>query len=1063
MRPSSFIQVIKCNPSSQSRGRVKPPQPTDKPRVLCVTVERRVGSRGFKATLHICKGEPGSYELRKSFRLRLFSKLQAFGPPLSTQPLLEVTLASRGFTSGDSKLAFEAASDVDRAEILGLLYSFCKSHEQRSPLLLGIRKKELGSYGEELDEEDEDADDTITEVSETTEIAEISPRKSEGGSIEVSPTKMRSPRRHSPSKSSTKKAARQLNLPDPERSVSIPDAEMGAAWSAKQDAQLAGLVDAVAGGEASLGEVRSRLVAEQAALEDANVHELLESAAAAGVIENEIGATLGFVDDLEEALQMFDAKLRHMREDMAAIEEWNNRLETHSRNNLRLLTSLESMASALALDPATEDALRSAAWDAPGMALGGALEHAVAAAWDLHSHLQAVSTMQASSSAKGSGTPTPPPRHISTQMQKMKVVQARRRYMQELANEFLQRANDYLGREYSHIADVIVASMASQAGGDRLRPPPHATVHARATQLKPLLDVVTALRPAAAGALHAQYAKAINALLKREIVGAVKELQRQMTMMGSSSSSGMESDFSMRTVDSIRALERLHISPDPSGNSISSFVSPTRSRSGHHRRGSESAGTGSRELGRAIEDSFDALIGNFFPVMTKEVEKCLELVCGGVSEDNPTGRAATYALLLSIPEAIFGFLESVKPPKVLPVFGMVGTTLHWQAKLRGRPGSVAVCDILRQCEQKLRGIWAEYIASSVAAIQAFDPKSAMSGSNARAVHVLPFVVLFESVADKLETSIADWTQRDGPLPSSNNPMGSSTAVGGLPPRVPSNLSLPGSNNITPTTGLLPVSPFQSTPGSIQSTAVKTGGALTTPTNGPTESGGKNVVFPSDGSSPVGAMLIRPSAAVRAMADVLYAQILDAMQLAIESHASMNPKHGPRVKLENYSFLRLSLQGLPLAQAPVLQKKWQEAASLRNVALAANVEQQLEVLKLDRLVQLGGQLAEMAASGLGPAEAKARLAWSAIEARQAIAAANAGLDKRMQTARQKLQKHLGSSSPYLVDVVWDRVEVRCVQGWEELEQRLRVVFPGVVVAPSTDGLRAAFAAAKAGSP
>ena len=70
---------------------------------------------------------------------------------------------------------------------------------------------------------------------------------------------------------------------------------------------------------------------------------------------------------------------------------------------------------------------------------------------------------------------------------------------------------------------------------------------------------------------------------------------------------------------------------------------------------------------------------------------------------------------------------------------------------------------------------------------------------------------------------------------------------------------------------------------------------------------------------------------------------------------------------------------------------------------------------------------------------------------------------MQTARQKLQKHLGSSSPYLVDVVWDRVEVRCVQGWEELEQRLRVVFPGVVVAPSTDGLRAAFAAAKAGSP
>lgn len=1017
-----------------------------------------MGSRGFKATLHICKGEPGTFELRKSFRLRLFTKIQAFGPPLSTQPLFEITLVSRGFTSGDSKLAFEAASDADRGEILGLLYSFCKSHEQRSPVLLGIKKSELGSYGDELEGEDEenDVDDTITEVSETTETAATTPTK---GSVGSSPRKHRSPRRHrSPSKSA-RKSARPLVMPDNERSLSIPDAEMSAAWSSKQESQLAGLVDAVAGGEASLGEVRARLVAEQGALEDANVHELLESAAAAGVIENEIGMTLGFVDDLEEALQMFDAKLRHMREDMAAIEEWNNRLETHSRSNLRLLTTLEGMASALSLEAGTEDALRSAAWDTVGTPPGGALDHAIAAAWDLHHHLQAVSMgsgIVQSPSSRSLAASTSTPLFVSPQLQKMRVVDGRRKYMQELANEFLQRAIDYLGREYAHVADVVVASMASMAGGDRLRPPPHSAVHSRAAQLKPLLEVVSAMRPGASGSLQAQYAKAVNALLRREIAGATKELQRQANMGGNSSSSGMDSDFSMRTVDSIRALERLHITPsrgsgpESSGASVITASAISRSRSAHHRQGSEGAGTGSREIGRPIEDAFDALVDTFFPLMTKEVEKCLELVCGGVPEEDPIGRAAISTLLASISEAIFAFLDGAKPPKALPALGMVGTVLHWLGKLQGRPGARAVCDILRLCEHKLRGLWEDYIESSVAAIQAFDPKSAMSGSNARGVHVLPFVVLFESVADKLEATVADWTQRDGP--------GSNSV--GLPPRGHSNPALPplpGSNN-TPTG--LPMSPFQSMGASAGGSGGSSfSGRPTTPRGVVATSGIKST---SPGGSPVGT-LTRPSGAVRAMADALYSQVLDAMHLAIESHASMNPKHGPRVRLENYSFLRLSLQGLPLAQAPVLQKKWQEAASLRNGALAACVEQQLEVLKLDRLVQLAGQLAEMAASGLGPTEAAARVQWSAAEARQAVTTATTGLDKRMQLARQKLHKHLGSSSPYLVDVVWDRVEVRCVQGWEELEQRLRVVFPGVKVAPTAEGLRGIFAAAKAAAP
>lgn len=376
-------QVIKCTPSSQSRNQrtIKPPQPIGKPRVLCVTVQRRVGSRGFKATLHICKGEPGQYDIRKSFRLRLVTKLEAFKPPIATQPLLEITVMQRAFTGGDSKLSFEASSDAARGEIIGLLYTFCKSHEKRSPLLLGLKRAEMGMYADVLEDNESDEDDeegrstVVGEDSQSSQMM-VTPRNTmeSGGytGIGASPmstdaTPLDDGFAHTKNnlggvldnKMSTRGVEFGATTASGQHqrtsiSLSAAEAEMDAVWSARQDIQIASLLEAVAGGGTSLNDVRSRLAAELSALEGANVHELLESAAAAGEIEQEIGSTLEFVDDLEETLGMLDAKLRHMREDMAAIEEWNNRLETHSRSNVRLLATLESVEQALMLHPATE-------------------------------------------------------------------------------------------------------------------------------------------------------------------------------------------------------------------------------------------------------------------------------------------------------------------------------------------------------------------------------------------------------------------------------------------------------------------------------------------------------------------------------------------------------------------------------------------------------------------------------------------------------------------------------------------------------------------------------------
>ncbi len=888
-------------------------------------------------------------------------------------------------------------------------------------------------------------------------------------------------------------------------SLSVAEAEMDAAWSARQDTQLASLLDAIAGGGTSLNDVRSRLTAELAALEGANVHELLESAAAAGNIEQEIGSTLEHVDDLEETLGMLDAKLRHMREDMAAIEDWNNRLETHSRSNVRLLATLESVASALVLEPSTEVALKSLEWDQQlSTSSSTALDQAIGAAWDLHRHLMIVSAetpAAAASAAAAFNTKAPSsfrnyssgiggvtggaslnrsasaaaaasrlPLFISPRLQSMNAVATRKRCMQDLAKDFLHRATDLLEREYSHVADGLVKVVAALPSGDRLRIPSHTQqIHTRAAQLKSLLEVVVSMRPGAAGTLQSYYCKSVNTLLRKEITGAIKDLLKQ-SGSGSGGSSGIgsikssssvaagatvEPDFGLKSTDSIKTLERI-CSTTPARTASESAVGL---RGGHHRRRSSLTGVDGKEIGapftKPLEECYESLVATFFPLLTTEVEKCLELVC--LSEDeqrDSTARNAVSLLLSGIPEAILSFLDTLRSPKVLPCLAMLATTLHWQAKLStsSKP-SPAVTEILKQCERKLRAVWETYVADSVAAIQHYDGKSSMGGYSS--VHVLPFIVNLEAVASRIEGIVTDWIQRDAASSTSRSRSPSPTKE---PSQKTKSELLGVVKSPSASHGALKPSPFEaletSSTTSSSFTAATSSGIVTSP------SSEKQTLLSRGGSSMVA---LTPAAAVRALADSLYNQVLEAMLVSVEVHAAHDAKHAPRIKLENYSFLRLSLQGLPLAQAPILQKKCSEAANLRNTALAACVEQQLEILKLDKLVHLSGQLAEMGASGISPADAVNRLHWTSADARQAISAAASGLDKRFATARQKLHKHLGSSSPYLIDVVWERTGVRCGQAWEDLEQRLPAVFPGVGVVPTAEGLRTAFNAAKVASP
>ncbi|GFR45236.1 hypothetical protein Agub_g6634, partial [Astrephomene gubernaculifera] len=88
-------------------------------------------------------------------------------------------------------------------------------------------------------------------------------------------------------------------------------------------------------------------------------------------------------EDLDETLLVFDTKLRHMRSDLAAIEGSNNRLELQSRNNGRLMDTLQDLLSELRL-PADVEALL----EAPPFGRDSKLDSITRAAWQLHGRLR---------------------------------------------------------------------------------------------------------------------------------------------------------------------------------------------------------------------------------------------------------------------------------------------------------------------------------------------------------------------------------------------------------------------------------------------------------------------------------------------------------------------------------------------------------------------------------------------------------------------------------------------------------------------------------------------------
>lgn len=202
----------------------------------------------------------------------------------------------------------------------------------------------------------------------------------------------------------------------------------------------------------------------------------------------------------------------------------------------------------------------------------------------------------------------------------------------------------------------------------------------------------------------------------------------------------------------------------------------------------------------------------------------------------------------------------------------------------------------------------------------------------------------------------------------------------------------------------------------------------------------------------------PGNVLRELVDGAYQSWLGAMCGAIEALGAADAKHASRLRLENYAFLHLALQSLPLARSPALAGFASQAGGLVDRSLSAYVEQQVENVKLTRLLEFSRRLDEAIAS-VGSEEVHLQQQFQPGEVRQLLAAAGGGLDKRLLQEHQRILKHLAATSPHLVDPVWSKLEATCLERWGSLESQLASCYRGIELRPTAEELRRMFRAAQ----
>ncbi|EFJ51143.1 hypothetical protein VOLCADRAFT_120498 [Volvox carteri f. nagariensis] len=801
--------------------------------------------------------------------------------------------------------------------------------------------------------------------------------------------------------------------------------------SAKEERDLEELLDMFAMGVGDVAEFEERLAAEHEALEAANVHSIMVAVPAAEAVVAQIRKTQGLLEDLDEYLTVFDTKLRHMREDIAAIESSNNSLELQSRNNTRLLNTLQGLLSDLRLPPDAEAALES-----PPFGKDSRLVLITRAAWQLASKLRRLDP-----SAPGC---------LSLYLLQMRVAQEAREALESLASRFVTRALAHLKAVFNASVEEVVAALAANTDkASRLAPPSHDRLRSAMSRHSELVRVVAALDPAAMARLHAAYCQPMNMLLRKELRVSVAELRKAASL----DMQANPIDYSLTSSSMAKAAGvagSVMGSRGPGGSVVSEGGGERRGRGGGGggNRGRWSGG-GYDPLNMAIplHEAWQGLLEGYLPHLLAEAEGAAAFLMlrkrdikgaegtgrgrkkkgrrrveedaaglagvsggggggiGGVTALPPPplpaggpltreGRTVEEAMLAGVDAEFMALVDlTAKSHQVLclPMMSMATQCINALATR----GSVALPLrlVLAACHARLRSHFGRFVEHQQAAVESYGVKLAASGS-AKSHHVVNFIAQFALMAHHMEVMLT--YSIDALLAQLSGGAAAAAEEGG---------GGGGGSSVT-------------------ARPAGAGAARSTGTGGGGGSGSDAEDEVEDEETSRRRQLLQTAAGwqVRQEVDAIYAKLVGLMFASLERIAAADSKHGDRLRAENYAYFVEAVRPL-VRHVAALEPYMVQAETKQEEAVQRYVAAQLQYTALWRLLEASERIDQLL-QVVSPGEVAYQADFSAGEMRSLITTTMKDVDKKVQKMYARVKKHLGNTN--LSFRVWERIHEQLIE-------------------------------------
>ena len=714
----STFSVIKAvdSPASHSKSKASP-----KPRTVCVTVSRRIGKPGFKATLHVLKKaasdgpstSSAEYQIRKSYRLKHVVSLEG-SQSVDDHPVCRLTFRVPGAARLKSRkdvLAYECATEEVQRELMGVVYSFCRDHEGVVPKLVGVARADLGVYGEG-DESDGDSDDgdrdmlVVAQGKGGQRGGAVGHRQMGTPATPIDQNQQQTPV-SAGLRTQGKAFGAQTSSIAPKQHVTRRTSTYNKVEAIRADI----LLDAVSDGATSLEDACKKISLERQALDDANVHELLELSGVSKRIHADILKAVSHLDDMEDAFLGFDAKLRRLSKSISVIKESSGYLKNHRSTNARdsLLDSLISMTT-----------------------IDSHVEHVLETPISVK-HFDRIRTafmkLQASIEAL---------ENENQDTNQMRAVRDAKQRMKNIRAQFVFKAIEYFDGELDK---------AVSCGGQHV----YVQLHERLAMMAPILELLCVAEASVAKERVVRYVDMTKTLLVQEAKECLETIIRVQKDEGKVASIGKQvlkaETVLLGEVKSKDAVERREVLQHIRGGDVSS--------------------------------AFANMMSTLVPRVANEISVLEDLVDKAALQASISSEYAADAFIDGIEPLLVDCISAVKSSRGLALLDMNGVVSTSLRKL-GSGGSHAVGSVamlsamLHRVMEHISALWDAFEREIETAIQTRWREIRWRSAND--IRVLPYVVNFEYISSRVESVIAEWAAKEGVTSVSSQPSDPSAPV-----------------------------------------------------------------------------------------------------------------------------------------------------------------------------------------------------------------------------------------------------------------------------------------------